>query len=63
MSNQVDLSHIIPQVTVLQYSGQHEVKTRLNGDSMFEAEFTTHDGRKVLFRSYVFCLEFDTLFK
>jgi hypothetical protein len=63
MSNQVDFTHIIPQVTVLQYNGHFEMKMRLNMEPMFEAEFTTHDGRKVLFRSYVFCKEFEHYFK
>ena len=63
MSNRADLSPIIPQVTVLQYSGQYEVKTRVTNEPLFEAEFTTHDGRKVLFRSYVFCEDLETYFR
>jgi|LauGreStaDraftv2_3_1035109.scaffolds.fasta_scaffold146360_1 hypothetical protein len=50
-----DLSHVIPHVTVLQYQGTYEVKQRPNGaGEYFEAELTMYDGRRVLWRSYVF---------
>ena len=50
-----DLSHVIPHVTVLQYQGTYEVKQRPNdGGEYFEAELSMYDGRRVLWRSYVF---------
>jgi hypothetical protein len=50
-----DLSQVIPHVTVLQYQGTYELKQRtFGGGELFEAELTMYDGRRVVWRSYVF---------
>ena len=49
-----DLSHIIPQMTVLQFSGQFESKDTAKGGKIFEASLRAYDGRLVIWRSFIF---------
>jgi hypothetical protein len=49
-----DLSHIIPQMTVLQFSGQFESKATTKGGKIFEAPLRSYDGRLVIWRSFIF---------
>jgi len=49
-----DLSHIIPQMTVLQFTGQFEAKDTAKGGTVFEATLRAYDGRLVIWRSFIF---------
>ena len=48
-----DLS-LIPQMNVLQFSGQFESKATTIGGKIFEAPLSSYDGRLVIWRSFIF---------
>jgi len=49
-----DLSHVIPHMTVLQFTGKYKAKDTAKGGTVFEAMLTAYDGRKVIWRSFIF---------
>jgi len=64
MNTKDSFAHVVPELTVLVYEGESELKQRQNGGgAILEVTLKTARGVPTIFRSFVFADKLNELFK